>query len=342
MDSRPDSNTKAEWEPHFLLARDTTEDRPRWKRAIEGTLLFHVVAISALFLIKGGAYDTPPTENERVPYVMHLVIPKDLTQKAPNKGPVAKLLMAPAVAPAPRPTPPAPKTASPLPPAPAPAPAPKPQPQVPNPVPPPPVQAEAPRNQIPATPPPVALPKPDTAPKMIVADGLQAQPAPNKSPFSVPSPNNQINEAMRSLSNGGTSSSSTHVGDSDEIGVGAGLHLPPSQPRPQSSLQLKSDPMGVDFKAYLLQVLQAVRTNWFAVYPEAARLGTRGRVVVEFSVTKQGTVAKVVFGGQSGSRTLDQAAVAAISASNPLPPLPREFRGDSIVLQMSFMYNMPR
>jgi TonB family protein len=93
--------------------------------------------------------------------------------------------------------------------------------------------------------------------------------------------------------------------------------------------------MGVDFKPYLLQVLQAVRTNWFAVYP-------RGRVVLEFSVTKTGGVLKVVFAGQSGSRPLDQAAVAAISASNPLPPLPKDFKGDSIVLQMSFMYNMPR
>jgi len=88
--------------------------------------------------------------------------------------------------------------------------------------------------------------------------------------------------------------------------------------------------------------LQEVRTNWFAVYPEAARLGTRGRVVLEFSVGKSGGVLKVVFAGQSGAKALDQAAVAAISASNPLPPLPAEFKGDNIVLQMSFMYNMPR
>ena len=33
---------------------------------------------------------------------------------------------------------------------------------------------------------------------------------------------------------------------------------------------------------------------------------------------------------------LDRAAVAAISASNPLPPLPGEFKGDRIVLQLNF------
>ncbi len=41
-------------------------------------------------------------------------------------------------------------------------------------------------------------------------------------------------------------------------------------------------------------------------------------------------------------KALDQSAVAAISASNPLPPLPTEFKGDRIVLRMTFMYNMKR
>jgi TonB family protein len=134
------------------------------------------------------------------------------------------------------------------------------------------------------------------------------------------------------------------VGDlgTDEGGAGLGLNLPPSAGRPRSNLELRSDPMGVDFRPYLLQVLAAVRRNWFAVYPEAARLGQRGQVTLEFAIIKQGTVTKVVFTGQSGAKALDQAAVAAISASNPLPQLPTAFRGDRVVLSMTFMYNMPR
>ena len=100
--------------------------------------------------------------------------------------------------------------------------------------------------------------------------------------------------------------------------------------------------MGVDFRPYLLQALAAVRRNWFAVYPEAARLGQRGQVVLQFSIIRQGTVTKVIYTTESGSRALDQAAVAAVSASNPLPPLPVEFKGDRIILQMTFLYNMPR
>jgi len=41
------------------------------------------------------------------------------------------------------------------------------------------------------------------------------------------------------------------------------------------------------------------------------------------------------------ARVLDRAAVAAMSASTPLPSLPTEFHGDRIILQMVFAYNMP-
>jgi outer membrane biosynthesis protein TonB len=53
-------------------------------------------------------------------------------------------------------------------------------------------------------------------------------------------------------------------------------------------------------------------------------------------------VAKLVPAERSGLRALDEAAIAAVSASNPLPALPPEFKGDRIVVQFNFVYNMPR
>jgi TonB family protein len=157
-------------------------------------------------------------------------------------------------------------------------------------------------------------------------------------------PSSSIQEAVRSLSRSQGNVGSISIGDigSEEGGLGPGLNLPPSAGRPRSNLELKSDPMGVDFRPYMTQVLAAVRRSWFAVYPEAARLGQRGQVVLQFAIARQGSVTKVIFSGQSGAKALDQSAVAAISASNPLPPLPAEFKGDRIVLQMTFLYNMPR
>jgi TonB family protein len=155
-------------------------------------------------------------------------------------------------------------------------------------------------------------------------------------------PSASVDAAIRDLARSGVHGVQS-VGDvgADE-GFGAGLNLPPSAGQPHSNLELKSDPMGVDFKPYMLQVLAAVRRNWFAVYPEAARLGQRGEVVLEFAISKGGVVTKVIFSSESGMKALDQSAVAAISASNPLPPLPGEFKGDRIVLRMTFMYNIRR
>jgi TonB family protein len=133
------------------------------------------------------------------------------------------------------------------------------------------------------------------------------------------------------------------VGDTGALpGVGESINQPPGPGIPGSALQLKSDPMGIDFKPYLAQILVSIRTNWMAVYPESARLGRRGRVTLAFVITKRGVVDKVTMPTASGTEGLDRAAIAAISASNPFPPLPSDFKGDRIVLEVNFVYNMPR
>ncbi|MGI2907221.1 TonB family protein [Tolypothrix sp. VBCCA 56010] len=102
-----------------------------------------------------------------------------------------------------------------------------------------------------------------------------------------------------------------------------------------------SDPQGVDFRPYMIRVLAIVKRNWFAVIPESARFGRRGKTIIQFAISKDGKVPKLVITGPSGTEALDRAAVAGISASNPFPPLPSEFKGDVIRLQFGFSYNMP-
>jgi TonB family protein len=111
--------------------------------------------------------------------------------------------------------------------------------------------------------------------------------------------------------------------------------------RTGSSLELLSDPRGVDFKPYLTQILASVKRNWTAVIPESARLGRRGRVIIQFMIARDGSVPKLVIATASGTEALDRAAVAGISATNPFPPLPAEFRGETVRLQFVFLYNMP-
>jgi TonB family protein len=116
--------------------------------------------------------------------------------------------------------------------------------------------------------------------------------------------------------------------------------LAPAPERSSSNLELLSDPMGVDFRPYLVRVLAAVRRNWMAVMPESARLGRRGKVVIQLAINREGRIPKLVIAESSGAEPLDRAAVAAITASDPFPPLPEEFRGEEVRLQFNFRYNM--
>jgi len=101
-----------------------------------------------------------------------------------------------------------------------------------------------------------------------------------------------------------------------------------------------SDTQGVDFGPYLARVVYVVRRNWYAVIPESARLGQKGRVAIVFEILKDGSIPEIRLVSSSGAEPLDRAALASIRASNPFPPLPTEFTGKHLVLQFIYLYNL--
>jgi TonB family protein len=88
-------------------------------------------------------------------------------------------------------------------------------------------------------------------------------------------------------------------------------------------------------------VLHIVKQNWYSIIPESAGppLYKRGKVSIEFAITKNGEVAGLHYMSGSGYVELDRAAYGGITASNPFPPLPREFGGQYLGLRFSFFYN---
>jgi TonB family protein len=154
-------------------------------------------------------------------------------------------------------------------------------------------------------------------------------------------PSSSISEVGRELARG-ANPGGLIIGDLGEGvgGLGEGLNLPPSPGAVGSTLELLSDPMGIDFRPYLITILSIVRRNWYAVMPQSAKLGRRGRVAIQFAINRDGSIPKLVIASPSGTQALDRAAVAGISASNPFPPLPSAFRGMNIRLQFVFLYNM--
>jgi len=193
-----------------------------------------------------------------------------------------------------------------------------------------------------AIPPPPQI-QPVEQPKLALENVGGPRPgAPSNVPR-IPVPNSTVTSAVHDAMHGAGMGGQA-VGDPgvSDPGLYGGIRTPPSPGVQGASLELKSDPMGVDFKPYLQQILAAVRRNWLAVIPESVKMGLRGRVALQFRIARDGRVVRLVYAEQSGSRPLDEAAVAGVSASNPLPPLPGEFKGDSIVVQLNFAYNMPR
>jgi TonB family protein len=101
-----------------------------------------------------------------------------------------------------------------------------------------------------------------------------------------------------------------------------------------------SDTRGYDFGPYMNQVVNRVRVNWYSLIPEIARLGKKGRVVIIFTITENGTIEDIRLVANSGTDPLDRAAMGSITASNPFAKLPPGFSGDHLVLQFTFLYNI--
>ncbi len=333
---------------HLCLLEDLDRPAPRRLAGIGALSVvvnaFLLIGMAALAAVEGSPPPPPPNALETARSTP-LIFPKELTQKEPNRAEVARqlhlddLVSKPETAPrkpvfAPPPMPKAVASAAvPLPPTVEP-----PQIRVAEAAPP--ALGTMPN----VAPPPVAPPQTQSAEKPKIAfesPGLQGAPATGRPGGfgKIAPPKATVEDAVRSVVRSGPGG--VVIGDSvEEGGIGSTLGQTSSPGRQATQVELLSDPMGVDFKPYLIRVLAAVRRNWFAVIPESARLGRRGRVVIQFSINKAGSVPKLVIAGASGTEALDRAAVAGISASNPFAPLPAEFKGDVIRVQLVFVYNL--
>jgi TonB family protein len=329
-----------------LLLAWPDEHHNRWRIVLGASVAAHALIF---LLLPQLATLVPPSHQRESPRVSvtRLYLPPDLlTQRAPNRTPPSKTFDLGGLV-APR------RAAKPLL---APAPGKMRRLEVPKQVPgppkekaaPPQISAEAPKQLAPAepAPPPPGVsdsvvntpPKPSANP--VPAPGAQEAP-PDSKPRLAP-PKNSLDDVLHQMARQNASSG---VVVSDE---GSGPNLPArpgqtgAQARMKSTIELKSDPQGADFRPYLANILAIVRRNWFSVLPDSARMGVlRGRTTIQFVVNRDGSIPKLVIADPSGMQPLDRAAVAGLSMSNPLPPLPAGFKGGFVNLQFSFNYNMP-
>jgi TonB family protein len=340
--------------PDLLLDWRESADPHRYWWAGAGSLIAHALILALVILLGSLSGPAPRDATEIIPdlrQAVHLTLPADLTQKAPNKGKVAKEVNVEDLKPRPpsqQRLPPAPAIRAFQPPKQG-APGPPQTATAPRIVEPPKIDTPVTAQDTPSVPPALAgTPKapptqiqPVEQPKLAFQTPGQEGPSEHKGEAKLAPPKSDVQSVVRDMARGGGGSGGNIVvGDLDQPpDLPPSIHLPPSLGHSGSSLELKSDPMGVDFRPYLIQILALVRRNWSAVIPESARLGNRGLVELQFIIDRNGQVPKLVIATPSGSEALDRAAVAGISASVPFPPLPNDFKGQQIRLQFAFKYN---
>ncbi|MFB3778249.1 MAG: TonB family protein [Bryobacteraceae bacterium] len=306
--------------------------RAWWSRLASAGI--HLLAAALLFftpLGRGPVHDVQRVLGQFKEPIVLVAPPRELTQTAPNRGRVGKEFDLGSLLPRPKVFAP-PSVPVGAPPAGRPVPLPLPEPP----------KIEIAQGEVPPlgqSPtglplPPPQIPSPEK-PKL----ALESLGTPRAAPSLKP-PSSSIAEMGRELARGRGGGLVVEDFSPAPGGLEGGLPIEPSPGRTGSSLELLSDPKGVDFRPYLIRILASVKRNWLAVIPESARLGRRGRVAIQFVIAKDGSVPRLVISSASGTEALDRAAVAGISASNPFPPLPAEFQGADIRLQFVFLYNV--
>jgi len=96
------------------------------------------------------------------------------------------------------------------------------------------------------------------------------------------------------------------------------------------------DPEGADFTVWINQFKNEVYRNW--IVPQAASLGFRGHVDLEFTAERDGTMSSIRMLKSSGTPSLDRAAENALRGSRLLP-LPPDFGPPQVTMQVTFFYN---
>jgi protein TonB len=95
--------------------------------------------------------------------------------------------------------------------------------------------------------------------------------------------------------------------------------------------QVAGVPADFHFTYYIERMLALIESRW---YKPAVAVGTRARV--RFRIQPDGRLDTIEIEESSGHPSFDRAALRALYASNPLPPLPPAYTQPSLTVHLSF------
>ena len=100
------------------------------------------------------------------------------------------------------------------------------------------------------------------------------------------------------------------------------------------------DTQGFPWGDYARRVHLIIQNHWEDRLPLAFREGVRGYTCIHFVIQKDGTISDIQVAQPSTVPPFTRAALDAIRASSPLPPLPKDFPESQEGSSWCFFYNM--
>lgn len=90
----------------------------------------------------------------------------------------------------------------------------------------------------------------------------------------------------------------------------------------------------VDFGPYMRNMQKEIKSNW-----NPPKIDTTKRVVVKYTIKKDGSIVNPQIVTSSNNKQMDNAALEALKKTK-LSPLPRNYKGISADVQFTFDYNV--
>jgi TonB family protein len=156
------------------------------------------------------------------------------------------------------------------------------------------------------------------------------KPAPTRPNFG--NPNQSAGEAIRSAAR----AAAQNRGDGD-FGTG----IPVAHQGLNSSVDILSDTMGVDFNPYLKRIIYEIYHTWLPLIPEEARppLNKQGETLIRFTILPDGRIGGMTLDGSTHDQAIDRAAWGSITGVGQFPALPKEFHGPNLELRIHYLVN---
>lgn len=173
------------------------------------------------------------------------------------------------------------------------------------------------------------VPRPTAAPTPVPSAPPEPEPEPEVEPETAPPADRPSDDAMADL---GTEATPRPTPEPEPApaggGGGSGLSLGGGGDAADAAAGVPSD---FQFTYYLQRMLALIESRW---YKPPVPPGTRARV--RYTILSSGRLEAIQLEESSGVPAFDRAALRALYAANPLPPLPPAYRKPSVTVHLAF------